>query len=102
MSAVKPAEIPPFDLPELSLETFSPKSYHGDKFCDKQMLIGYARVSTADQNTDLQLDALQAAGCDKVFVEKASGAQRERPELQAACGQRTRLSSGSSTAAPAL
>jgi DNA invertase Pin-like site-specific DNA recombinase len=48
------------------------------------MLIGYARVSTQDQNPELQLDALQKAGCEKVFVEKASGAQRERPELQAA------------------
>lgn len=48
------------------------------------MLVGYARVSTQDQNPALQLDALKAAGCEKVFVEKASGAQRERPELQAA------------------
>ena len=48
------------------------------------MLIGYARVSTRDQNPALQLEALREAGCEKVFTEKASGAQRDRPELQAA------------------
>ena len=48
------------------------------------MLIGYARVSTQDQNPELQMDALTKAGCERVFVEKASGAQRDRPELQEA------------------
>lgn len=45
------------------------------------MLIGYARVSTRDQNPDLQLDALGEAGCGKIFQERRSGAQRDRPEL---------------------
>ena len=48
------------------------------------MLVGYARVSTQDQDPQLQIDALKKAGCEKLFVEKASGAQRDRPQLQAA------------------
>jgi DNA invertase Pin-like site-specific DNA recombinase len=46
------------------------------------MNIGYARVSTLDQNLDLQLQALRKAGCKKIFREKVSGASRERPEFQ--------------------
>jgi DNA invertase Pin-like site-specific DNA recombinase len=47
----------------------------------KGILVGYARVSTQDQSTDLQLDVLAKAGCARVFSESASGAQRDRPEL---------------------
>jgi DNA invertase Pin-like site-specific DNA recombinase len=44
--------------------------------------IGYARVSTRDQNLDLQLKALKKAGCEKIFREKLSGFTRQRPEFQ--------------------
>lgn len=44
-------------------------------------LIGYARVSTKDQDPTLQRAALEEAGCERVFYETASGASRERPEL---------------------
>lgn len=45
------------------------------------MKIGYARVSTVEQNLNLQIDALKNAGCEKIFEEKISGASKSRPEL---------------------
>ena len=48
------------------------------------MYIGYARVSTMDQNPQMQTDALEQAGCERIFVEKISGSHKERPQLKAA------------------
>ena len=47
-------------------------------------LIGYARVSTAEQDTALQTDALRKAGCERVFEDVVSGARADRPGLAAA------------------
>ncbi len=48
------------------------------------MRIGYARVSTQEQNLDLQTQALEGAGCERVFSDTASGARANRPGLQEA------------------
>jgi hypothetical protein len=58
------------------------------------MLIGYARVSTDDQNLGLQRTALGEAGCARLYEEKVSGASRNRPELTR-LGKRANVVEGS-------
>jgi DNA invertase Pin-like site-specific DNA recombinase len=50
------------------------------------MLVGYARVSTGEQNLDSQIDALQQAGCEEVYKDEMSGVKAERPGLKQALG----------------
>ena len=51
------------------------------------MLIGYARVSTQDQDTTAQSAALKSAGCELIFQEKAASGRWDRPELHRLLGQ---------------
>ncbi len=48
------------------------------------MLVGYAQVSTGDQNLDLQIDALEQAQCGRIFADEISGAKSDRPDLDEA------------------
>lgn len=58
------------------------------------MLVGYARVSTLDQTLALQQDALQAAGCERLFTDTISGAKDARPGLDEALSFSTWPSAG--------
>ncbi|MEP1781759.1 recombinase family protein [Reichenbachiella sp.] len=51
------------------------------------MIFGYARVSTKDQNLDLQIDALKKAGCKEIYSEKLSGRSKKKPKLEELLGQ---------------
>jgi len=48
---------------------------------EKTMLVGYARVSTGEQNLDLQLDSLKQMGCEEIYTDEISGAKSQRPGL---------------------
>src|ERR1700757_2535300 len=71
--------------PKRRLRPVAPKvrvrSSDAGEITSKPMLIGYARVSTVDQNLALQRDALTEAGCAKIFIEQMSGAVTDRPAL---------------------
>jgi hypothetical protein len=54
----------------------------GEDGSSKGMMLGYARVSTIDQNLALQRDALAEAGCGRIFTEQLSGAVADRPALR--------------------
>ena len=66
-------------------KTYCIRDIHAIHLCN--LLIGYARVSTNEQDAAAQVQALKSAGCEIIFREKASGGRWERPELHRLLGQ---------------
>ena len=75
----KKRKLSPSDRPKRHPRTRPDGEIHGPGY-----KIGYARVSTLDQNLALQQDALKEAGCEKIFIEQISGAVTDRPALREA------------------
>src|SRR5512135_1184260 len=75
----------PTSHPEIKVPKFDTRrEFRDDGRSEEPMLIGYARVSTADQKLDLQNDALTKAGCERIFTDTASGANAARTGLEQA------------------
>jgi DNA invertase Pin-like site-specific DNA recombinase len=60
------------------------KQYGQPRKGEDRMLVGYARVSTYEQNLDLQMDALRQHGCEKIFTDRTSGGNFARKGLEEA------------------
>src|SRR4051794_15304961 len=80
------AEIDPFGCinPCTFLRTENPVSSGLWRSAGRQVLVGYMRVSTTEQNLALQRDALQGAGCERVYDDTCSGSVTDRPGLSRA------------------
>ncbi|MGB3810400.1 MAG: recombinase family protein [Parvibaculum sp.] len=77
----------PTNTSENSLLFCSPEWFIEGEFSEDPLLIGYARPSLRDQSPETQLAALEEAGCERIFIETLTGAQRDRPQLRSVLGE---------------
>ena len=73
----------PLDRPKTLSIYQHPSTINSNATVGRSVILGYARISTDDQNLDLQRDALLKAGCERVFEDTASGSKTERTGLAA-------------------